>query len=178
MSRSPDFERRYREHYRAVLGLCRRLLGRSGYAEDAAQEAFMRAYNAFAEYDASQPFGAWVSRIARNHCIDLIRRRSNAVRLFDDEDIESLDVAAAAASVVSELIADERAAALQRAIDGLPDRYRVPLVLAYLDGASYDEIAATLGITRNHVGVLLLRAKQLLRKALAGAEACTQGGEP
>src|SRR5690606_6488473 len=133
MSRSTDFERLYREHYRGVLGLCRRLLGRAGCAEDAAQEAFMRAYKAFAEYDASQPFGAWVSRIARNHCIDVIRRRAHAAPLFDGEHAEPLD-GPAAASVVSELVADERAAALQRAIDGLPDRYRVPLVLAYLEG--------------------------------------------
>ena len=176
MSRS-RFESLYREHYRGVLNVCRRLLGRSGYAEDAAQETFMRAYRAFGKYDASQPFGAWVSRIARNHCIDLLRRRAKTVHLFEDEHVEALDLPSAGTSVVNELVADERAAALQRAVDGLPDRYRVPLVLAYLDGASYEEIAATLGITHNHVGVLLLRAKQVLRTALESVDACIQGGE-
>jgi RNA polymerase sigma factor (sigma-70 family) len=53
------------------------------------------------------------------------------------------------------------------AIDALPDSYRLPVVLAYFEEASYDEIAARLGITRNHVGVLLLRARRALRRALA-----------
>jgi DNA-directed RNA polymerase specialized sigma24 family protein len=51
----------------------------------------------------------------------------------------------------------------------LPERYRVPLALAYYADADYDEIATTLGITRTHVGVLLCRAKQMLRQSLADA---------
>lgn len=177
MTSNAEFERHYRAHYRPVLALCRRLLGRAGYAEDAAQEAFMRAYRAFAEYDSTQPFGAWVARIARNHCIDLIRRRTQAVRLFDDEDAGRLELPSTDASALAELVSAERAATVQRAIDELPDRYRIPLVLAYLEGASYDEIAATLGITRNHVGVLILRAKKSLRTALAGTAVCSFGDE-
>jgi RNA polymerase sigma-70 factor (ECF subfamily) len=52
----------------------------------------------------------------------------------------------------------------------LPDKYRVPVVLAYFNQLSYDEIAEQLNISRNHVGVLLLRAKQSLRTALNDAD--------
>jgi RNA polymerase sigma factor (sigma-70 family) len=55
---------------------------------------------------------------------------------------------------------------LKAAIAALPDKQRLPLVLAYYEDASYDDIAAALGITRNHVGVLILRAKQALRREL------------
>jgi RNA polymerase sigma factor (sigma-70 family) len=51
-------------------------------------------------------------------------------------------------------------------IAALPERYRLPLVLAYFSDASYDEIATALGITRTHVGALLCRAKQTLRQQL------------
>src|SRR5688500_12610293 len=62
-------------HKRAVHGLCARLLGDREEARDAAQEAFVRAYSSLARYDAAQPFAPWVLRIARNHCLDLLRRR-------------------------------------------------------------------------------------------------------
>lgn len=65
-----------------------------------------------------------------------------------------------------QLASEQDADALTQAIRGLPDKYRVPLVLAYFHDASYDEIARDLEISRNHVGVLLLRAKQQLRVAL------------
>ena len=64
--------------------------------------------------------------------------------------------------------------AVNAAVAKLPERYRVPLALAYYADADYDQIAATLKITRTHVGVLLFRAKQLLRQSLA--EAATDAG--
>ncbi|MGB7215051.1 MAG: sigma-70 family RNA polymerase sigma factor, partial [Gammaproteobacteria bacterium] len=61
----------------------------------------------------------------------------------------------------------ERVGEVGEALAALPEKYRIPLVLAYYQEAGYDEIAAALGITRNHVGVLILRAKQALRRRLA-----------
>ena len=60
----------------------------------------------------------------------------------------------------------EDTSALNTAIAQLPDKYRVPLVLAYFNDSSYDQIAEALSISRNHVGVLLLRAKQRLRSGM------------
>ena len=62
-------------HKRTVYGLCVRLLRDAEEARDAAQESFARAYAALATYDAGQPFAPWVLRIARNHCLDVLRRR-------------------------------------------------------------------------------------------------------
>ena len=67
------------------------------------------------------------------------------------------------------MLGAERAAAVNAAVAKLPERYRVPLAFAYYADADYDEIATSLGITRTHVGVLLCRAKQLLRQSLADA---------
>lgn len=165
-----DFEAIYRDHYRRVFGLCQRLLGREAHAEDATQEVFVRAYRALDRYDANQPFAAWLLSIASNHCIDLVRRRARGAKLFDDADTETHELASPAPTVLATLVDAERAAAIRAAIAALPDKYRLPIVLAYYNESSYDEIAHTLGVTSNHVGVLLLRAKQLLRRALAATQ--------
>jgi RNA polymerase sigma-70 factor (ECF subfamily) len=160
-----EFEALYQSHYPRVLGLCNRLLGRGMQAEDAAQEVFVRAYRRLDQYDTTLPFGAWVGGIATHHCVDLLRRRARERRLFDDAQPEAIaDDALNGAALLTQT---ERTVRVQAAIAELPDKYRVPLVLAYYFESSYDEIAQALGVTSNHVGVLLLRGKRMLRGALA-----------
>jgi RNA polymerase sigma factor (sigma-70 family) len=108
-------------------------------------------------------------RIARNHCLDVLRRRSRERALFGDEEAESVAIQAPGTDGLGAALTAERAAEVNAAVAKLPERYRVPLALAYFGDQDYDEIAAALGITRNHVGVLLCRAKQLLRQSLARA---------
>ncbi len=132
----------------------------------------MRAYKSFGKYRAEQPFWQWIAAIANNYCIDVLRQRSRSPQLFGDEVEELAELPAADGSVLNDVIVREDANALNAAIASLPDKYRVPLVLAYLNQSSYDEIAEQLDISRNHVGVLLLRAKQRLRVNLeSGGEA-------
>jgi len=161
-----NFEQLYRSHYRRVRGLCRQLLGRADSADDAAQETFVRAYRAFDRYDPTQPFAAWIMTIASRYCIDVVRRRAKEAEIFGDAAAERAEPDSNDASTLDALVATERAAELNAAIAALPDKYRIPLVLAYFEEASYDEIASVLGVTRNHVGVLILRAKQALRRAM------------
>lgn len=169
MTKEAAFAEAYTAHYRQVRGLCRQLLGSTERAEDAAQEAFMRAYHAFASYDPAQPFAGWIMRIARNHCLDLLRRRTTERALFGDEAEEAAAAEAPGEDGLGTVLGAERAAAVNAAVAKLPERYRVPLAFAYYADADYDEIATSLGITRTHVGVLLCRAKQLLRQSLADA---------
>jgi len=172
VARHTAFEILYKDYYVRVFGLCRRLLNSSELAEDAAQETFMRAYRSFGKFDAEQPFWQWIASIANNHCIDLLRQKSRTEQLFGDEATEVEGLASPDRPVLRDLIAAEDTDMLNDAIATLSDKYRIPLVLAYFNQASYDEIAEQLTISRNHVGVLLLRAKQQLRVALA-----TAGGE-
>ena len=175
MARHTAFEILYREYYVRVFGLCRRLLNSSELAEDATQEAFLRAYKSFGKFDSEQPFWQWIASIANNHCIDLLRHNKRAEQLFGDEGTELEQLASSDTPILSNLMAADDAEALNGAIETLPDKYRVPLVLAYFSQASYDDIAQQLTISRNHVGVLLLRAKQQLRTALAGS--IVEGGQ-
>ena len=165
-----DFEAEYRSCYGRVFGLCLRLLGGSVLAEDAAHDAFVRAYRSLERYEPSQPFATWVLGIARNHCIDLLRRRRRGGLRFGDEADEVAAAQAETIEGVDALVLNERSGRVRAAIAALPEKYRLPIVLAYYNESSYEEIAATLGISRNHVGVLLLRGKHALRRALAPSE--------
>lgn len=174
MARNKAFEVLYREYYVRVFGLCRRLLVSQELAEDATQETFMRAYKSFGKFDAEQPFWHWIATIANNHCIDKLRSKNRSDQLFGDEAAEIENMASQDVSVVHRLIADEDGQALNTAMASLPDKYRVPLVLAYFNQLSYDEIAEQLSVSRTHVGVLLLRGKKLVRAALDGSQPGTE----
>jgi RNA polymerase sigma-70 factor (ECF subfamily) len=166
MTKEAAFAEHYAAHYRQVRALCRQLLGTADRADDAAQEAFARAFRAYASYDAAQSFAAWIMSIARNYCLDVLRRGSKERALFGNEAEEAAAAEAPGVDGLGAALTAERASAVNAAVAKLPERYRVPLALAYFSDADYDDIAKTLGITRNHVGVLLCRAKQLLRQAL------------
>jgi RNA polymerase sigma-70 factor (ECF subfamily) len=167
VARHTAFEILYSDYYVRVFGLCRRLLNSTELAEDAAQETFMRAYKNFNKFDSKQPFWQWIAAIANNHCVDLLRSKNRSDQLFGDEAVEIEELAALDVPVLSSLIAAEDVDSLNEAIATLPDKYRVPLVLAYFNQTSYEQIAEQLKISRTHVGVLLLRAKKQVRTALA-----------
>jgi RNA polymerase sigma-70 factor (ECF subfamily) len=156
----------YKTHYRRVFGLCRYLLNSFDAAEDATHEVFLRAQRKLATYDPSLPFSSWLLGIASNHCIDLLRRRGTEKRIFDLDGSDRADARSGNLTPLGELIAAERGQDVRNALSQLAAKYRVPLVLAYYNEMSYDEIAATLGLGRNHVATLIFRGKQQLREKL------------
>lgn len=156
----------HRRLSRRVLGLGWHMLGSREEAEDACSEVFMRLPRAITTYDGSIPFERWLLSIASHHCIDRLRRRMREQRLFSDQDVEPLAVAISAASPLNELVRREKQDAVRSAIERLPAKFRIPLTLRYYGDLSYDEIAAQLGMKRNHVATLIFRAKQELRQRL------------
>ena len=168
-----DFDEMYKTHYRRVFGVCRYLLNSFDAAEDATHEVFLRAQRRLSTYDRSLPFSNWLVGIATNHCIDLLRRRTTEKRLFDVKtpgDVGELRAPPGTLSPLGEMIASERGQDVRNALTELPEKYRVPLVLAYYNEMSYDEIAKTLDLGRNNVATLIFRAKQQLRQKLSKGE--------
>jgi RNA polymerase sigma-70 factor (ECF subfamily) len=84
------FEALVRSVQRSVYGLCLRLLRTEAEAAEVAQETFLRAYQHLGRYDESKPFDLWVLAIARNLCLDLLRRRSRVHTQDVDEIHEAL----------------------------------------------------------------------------------------
>ncbi|HZL96868.1 MAG TPA: sigma-70 family RNA polymerase sigma factor, partial [Vicinamibacterales bacterium] len=116
MTREVAFAELYQAHYRQVRAFCRQLLGSAERAEDAAQEAFTRAYRSLASYDRSQPFAGWVMRIARNHCLDVVRRRGTERGIFGSEAVETAAAQDSELDGLAELLTAERARAVQAAV--------------------------------------------------------------
>jgi len=165
------FARLVELHGRTVLGLCGRLLGSAEEGRDAAQETFARAYASLDRYDPARPFVAWLLRIARNHCLDLLRRRSADPLRFEldgGEDgaapPEPEDPAAARGDVVVER--RQLSAALEQAVAALPPNQRAALVLFHVEQLPYREVAAALDVPVGTVMTWLHRARGKLRRAL------------
>jgi len=172
------FSKLVERHKNSVYGLCWRLLSQQGGSEearDAAQEAFLRAYTNLAAFDSRQPFSAWVLRIARNHCIDLLRRRRPTLALVPETRGED----GAEPGVVSEPAdrfakggedaVQEREAQrdLDLAIAALAPRYREVVALYHVQHKSYAEIAAALDVPLGTVMTWLHRARKELKTKLA-----------
>jgi RNA polymerase sigma-70 factor (ECF subfamily) len=160
----------YRLHAAAIFRFCRRALPTREDAEDATTEIFLKVKEKLAQYDAQRPFAAWLYKVSANHCWDILRRRRIRQDL-ETEGVETMPLEHPDPSQLDQLIADRSGAQVRSALDRLPRRARMALVLRYYSDMSYDEIADTLGVRRAFVGVLLLRARHQLREALTGRAA-------
>jgi RNA polymerase sigma-70 factor, ECF subfamily len=166
MDTEQDFEDIYRKHHRRVLNLCAYLLDSHHAAEDAAHEVFLRAQRKMETYDPALPFSSWILKVASNYCIDILRRRGLEKRLFGVDASESLNLSSNQPSPLTQTLSAEQGKIVRRALGSLPDKFRVPIVLAYYNEYSYDQIASVMRIPRNTVATLLFRGKQLLREKL------------
>ena len=159
----------YSRYVRRVFGLCRYMLDSRGNAEDATSEVFLKLQRSIESYDRSIPFPRWLLRVAGNQCIDALRRRQRGLKVFVEAEDGSAGIEAASSepSPLGAAISAQERAQVRDTITGLPENYRVPLVLRYYGELSYDEIAQQLGLERNYVAALLFRAKRELRRRLA-----------
>lgn len=167
------FARLVEKHKQSVHGLCFRLLGTAEEARDAAQEAFVRAYTGIGDFDPRQPFAAWVLRIARNHCIDLLRRRRPTLALAEGRSDDGPETGVApelqdhyAVSGEQRVQEEEAQRDLDRAVAALPPRYREVIALFHIQHKSYAEIAQTMGVPMGTVMTWLHRARKELKAQL------------
>jgi RNA polymerase sigma-70 factor (ECF subfamily) len=107
--------------------------------------------------------------VAGNQCIDALRRQRHGRQLIEEveDDATVTEVPSAEPSPLAAVMSKEERVQVQDGIARLPENYRLPLVLRYYSELSYDEIAQQLRLQRNHVAVLIFRAKQELRRQLA-----------
>ncbi len=159
-------------HHQWVYRLCRSILHHSEDAEDATQEVFLRAYQALHQYGGRGAFGAWLRRLAVNHCLNCVRsasaRHSAAER--------PLDLYAETLGGGSRNDPEERVLRLERRqriharLAELPDVQRVALSLRLVEELSYDEIADMMGAPINSVRSWLHRGRARLRETLEEVE--------
>jgi len=138
--------------------------GNSQDALDVVQDTFIKAWCNLASWRSEGPLSAWLCRIATNLALDHLRKRKRLVPA------EQLEWNRAGADVEAEVIEAETAAELKRAVDALPEAYRLLIVLRHSGNFSYQEMADMLGITLSQVKNRLHRARKMLKKRLWGGQ--------
>ena len=151
------------ENQTKVYRLALRILKNEADAEDAAQEAFLKAYTSLADFRGDSRFSVWLYRLTNNICIDMLRKNKRAVIVSlqtEDDDGEETEIA-----IPDERYSPERLAE-RAALAALPDDCREILALRESAGLSYDEIAAALSLEVGTVKSRLNRARKKLCIAL------------
>ena len=146
-----------------VYNLAYRMLNNSGEAEEAAQEAFIRAYTRLESYNPEHKFSTWMLSITSNYCIDLIRKR-RALLLSIDEPLPAHPALQSEKSKgpESQMVTNEQQEMVQDLLQELPEDYRQAVVLRYWYEMSYDEIAEVMNTTVSAIKSRLFRARRLL----------------
>ena len=156
-----------------VFATAVRLLGHAADAEDAAQTVFLRAFQRFEEIGSSPAAAGWLKTTTTNVCLNHLSRYRARWRFFSEmgdgdagspafaESLASADIPA-----LDRLEQADASEALEAAVRALPDHQRVPLVLFHFEGASYQAIAETLGVSLGKVKTDIHRGREALRHAL------------
>ena len=155
----------------AVYNLCYRMLNNRTEAEDAAQDAFLKAYNNLGRYDHNRSFKTWVMTIASNHCIDIIRKRRMTYVSIDEPIPATLSLASDDPQPEQVTEMNERSARIQELLDHLQEDYRAAVVLRYWYDYSYAEIAEVLDTTESAIKSRLFRARQTLAALITDRDA-------
>lgn len=155
-----------------VYNLCYRMLGDAGEAEDATQEAFLRAFLNLHRYDTKRSFKTWLMSIASNHCIDRWRkRRMQLVSLDDEPTAAALALSSSDPLPEQAALSAEQSELLQGLLMKLEESYRLPLVLRYWYDYSYAEIAQLMDTTESAIKSRLFRARRTLADLLSDRDA-------
>lgn len=146
----------------AVFNLCYRMLSNHAEAEDATQEAFLRAYLNLKRYDTTRSFKTWVLSIASNHCIDRLRKRRVIFTSIDEPTPATLSLSTDDPGPEEVAVRRERSERIQGYLDELNADDRAAVVLRYWYDYSYVEIAETLDTTESAIKSRLFRARRAL----------------
>jgi RNA polymerase sigma-70 factor (ECF subfamily) len=154
-----------------VYQICYRMLGNRHEAEDAAQEAFIRAFVNINTFNQDLKFSTWLFRIATNLCIDKIRKKKPDYYL--DAEVSGTDglnlysqIASETELPEDELETLELQEEVQKEILKLPDKYRTVIVLKYIEELSLNEISQILNLPLGTVKTRIHRGRDALRQQL------------
>jgi RNA polymerase sigma-70 factor (ECF subfamily) len=151
-----------------VYNLAYRMLGNSVEAEDAAQEAFLRAYTHLRSYDLERPFRSWLLAIASHYCIDRLRRRRINWLSLEDEAARPYQLAGNSPNPETVVSQQEQEEKIQQMLTTLSPTDRAAITLRYWYDCSYEEIAEMLNLTISAVKSRLHRARRTLATTMEG----------
>ncbi|MFP4200414.1 MAG: RNA polymerase sigma factor [Clostridia bacterium] len=179
LARSGDvsaFETLVEEYDGRIYNMSFRMLGNSEDARDITQETFLKAYSSLPRFRGDSTFSTWVYRIAKNACLDFLRRRSRGMAFSLDEPLNT-EEGELERQIPGDLPDPEEVAldsevrrAVADAIANLPPHHRSIIVLRDIEDLRYEEIAEVLEVELGTVKSRLYRARAALSKVLGSSE--------
>ena len=161
------FEELYERHSRIVYSLVLRILRQGTTAEEVVQDVFLQLWRNSARYDLSRPFVPWLLTLARNRALDHLRLKSERQRRREEQTEEFPQIATAAPEYEKALDEKRRAERVRSLMGLLPAAQKKAIELAYFEGLSHSEIAASLheplGTVKSWIRNGLLRLKEGLQ---------------
>lgn len=151
----------YNKYCEGMYYVAKRFIQDSQEAEDAMQEAFIKAFEKLHQFTGEVTFGAWLKRIVINKCLDKLKAKKlemvamneQVLGTVDEEEDWSVDDGIGIAEV-------------KQKMENLPEKYKYPLMLFLLEGYDHEEIAEILGITKVASRTLVHRGKKKLQEEL------------
>jgi RNA polymerase sigma factor (sigma-70 family) len=178
---SAAFEVLFRRYHRRIVAYVRGIVSDHAGADDIVQDVFISAYRSLFGSDREIAFKPWIYAIAKNACIDQLRRagRASEVSIHSDgfKDREEVRLAATAGSIHAEVSRRQKLENLKMAFNELPQRQHDILVMRELEGLSYDKIGSRIGLSRAGVESILFRARKRLKTEfddISTGERCTR----
>ena len=171
-----DFDRLVQRYHKQAYNVAYRLTGNHSDAEDLCQEAFVRAFRFFHTYRRELPFDNWLFRIMSNLFVDEVRKRSRMKTQSLDaprggENSEShtyLEIPDQRSQPDKVVLHEELDDEIQKALATIPSDFRMAVILADIEGLSYEEISRAMGCSIGTVRSRLHRGRKLLRAQLTG----------
>ncbi len=169
------FDYLIQKYRRPIVHFMYRMVHNQAIAEELAQEVFLRVYRSRETYRAEARFSTWLYRIATNlgvnHARDTRHERAASTVYLDEVDSETgttPDLADSTPGVESNLVRQERMAAIREHVLALPDRQRMAVLMHKYEGMDYKQIGEVLKLSESATKSLLFRAYQTLRGKLKG----------
>ncbi len=145
-----------------VFGLAYGLTRDRVIADDLAQEIFIKAYFVLPKFEFRSEFGTWLYRVAINHIRDYLRKSKQRRRDVPLENVPEIKMVAENRTREEEKEEERRREMVHRALESLPEKHRVILMLRDIQGLSYEEIGRILGLSPGTVDSRLFRARKKL----------------
>lgn len=155
-------------HAAAIVNLAYRMVGNRAEAEDLAQETFLAAFKSLSTFRSDSKFSTWLYRIATNKCKDWLRVKRPGQGRHDVDADESLDVHLAEERTPELLLSQQQVAMeLEQAIQRLPPLYREAFILKHVEGLSYEEMEAIVGVGTDTLKMRVYKGRVQLSRELA-----------
>jgi len=153
-------------YQKPIFNFVYRFYGNYELAQELTQETFLRCYQFLKSYDPERKFSTWLYKVAKNLCVDELKRQRSAREVRLDDALPAIDARDVAGAVDRnqqvQCIRREEDFRLLEALQELPPAARTVLLLHYFQGLSYQEIGETLGLPVSTIKIRIFRAKKLL----------------